>query len=401
MKRTIIFSVLLMFLFGAMAYATETRVMTMGEANNIVMDEANISLYPSVINYYPSLFIGEFSDYDYYKIGGHFQFAQESNPFVIGAYFSQDDYDHDIFFEGGTKTRVSADHRIDLFYGRNLGEIPFGFAFGYYSEGEKDEDDDVTSNYDQSLTRFEFMLGISPMEKKLDIAGGIALTSWNDEDYRFWSATDSGFVKISEPAGNMDLMLNARYWMDPMGNYVLIPHASFLYSKQGVDWYDDDVDDNWVVDETYESTDMMFTLGLGMNYEADEDVLVVGDFGVAVDNYKLEYTDPQDADNNWEYKDKLFVLPHFKIGIDAKVFKWLDLRSGVWTRWERQTDETEGTKDVESDSRVDTYLGAGFNWGRFYIDAEVHTDFLEHGPYFISGESTDYLFERVSVKYMF
>jgi hypothetical protein len=229
----------------------------------------------------------------------------------------------------------------------------------------------------------------------MDISFGIALTTWTDEDY-----IDGALNPVSEPAGNMDFGVNFRYWMDPMGKYVLVPHGAFWYSKQGVDWYGFDAGD-WTITMSDENKYMMFDLGLGMNYEAMADVLVVGDFGFMMEKeeWTRDYTDT--AIDPEEWKDGFMVLPYFKLGIDAEIFKWLDLRSGVATYWEGETYEpSTDMKRKYSSAFTDTYLGAGFNWGNFYIDAEINTDFIENGPYFISGEY-DYLTENVTIKYMF
>ena len=112
--------------------ATETRVMTMGNVNHIVKDDANIKLFPSTINYYPNIFVGEIGDdfngptkddYDEMcEVGVHWQFGADSdNPWVLGLYFSDEEYYHWIL----DKTEEDADHRIDLYYGRKLSDMPF------------------------------------------------------------------------------------------------------------------------------------------------------------------------------------------------------------------------------------------------------------------------------------
>jgi len=410
MKRTLIFAVLAAFLLGAMAYATETRVMTMGEVNGVVKDEANIWMYPSTINYYPKLFIAEYGGSgpskadgsDLWKVGAHFPFGEESeNPWVLGAYFSWESYWNSVFdwwWEYDKDIEGSAGKLMTLYYGRNLGEMPFGFVFSYYNDKYKNEDTLLTNNYEQSLSRMEFSLGVSPLDKKLDIGAGISFSTWKDEDFIILG-TDSAMRPLSEPSGNMDFAITARYWMDPMGKYVLVPHGSLVYSKEGGDLYGV-VDGDWAVDETREVKEMMLEFGLGMNYEAAENVLLVGDIGLQMDNEKWtqDFTDP-DADD-YEEEDKWLALPFFKIGIDGEVFKWLNLRSGAYTRWTRYNETWDYYDRSDTYVSTSTYFGAGFHWNNLFIDAAINTDFLENGPYFISGEY-DYLTEKVTLKYMF
>jgi hypothetical protein len=298
-----------------------------------------------------------------------------------------------------------------MYYGRNLGEMPFGFNFGYYHGSNKIEDSVDANNSELSLSRYQFGIGISPMEKKLDIGAHIAFTSWSVKDYEVVT-NDSGYFDITKPKGNMMFDFNIRYWMDPMGKYTIIPHAGFMYDKQGIDVYGENTNGDWAVDYNVENKETMFDLGVGMNYDAMENVLVVGDLGFNLDNYKTTYK-LMDPDTTVEWKHKMFVLPYFHIGIDAKVFKWMDFRSGVYTRWEKNTYEPSDfsfspgyTKETNSDAYTDTYLGAGFHWGSFYIDAWINPDFIQNGPAFISGDysydkGTLPFAEQVTLKYMF
>jgi hypothetical protein len=403
MRKVLILLSLVAFVMGSMAYATDTRVISMGEVNGVVKDNANIWMYPSTINYYPNIFLGEVgdqglggtkADYDEMcQVGAHFGFGQDGDkPWVLGAYFSDDPYYHDIV-AWWDKTEIAADQRINLFYGRNLGEMPFGFFLGYYSDGDKNEDEDETVNYEDGLSRYEFMFGLSPMEGKLDVSFGIAMTSWTDKDYRVYGA-NSGLVDISKPTGNMDIGGSVRYWMDPMGNCTLVPHLSFAFLKQGLEEYGAD-GDNWVLYYTYETSETLLDLGIGMNYEADEDVLVVTDFGITLDNWKWEETEEAIAGGEtYEETDNYLLLPYFKLGIDAYVVKWLDFRAGVVNQWVKNTWEPDFVAD-ESEKRVYswaetwTYLGAGVHWGDLSLDAIIAPEFITNGPYFISGEDTD------------
>jgi len=185
-----------------------------------------------------------------------------------------------------------------------------------------------------------------------------------------------------------------------MGPYTLIPHFTFEYYKQGYE-YLDEINNAWVTGGSVETKETNFDVGLGLNYEADEDVILVGDIGFWLNNFETTYKDVDPVDTTWKNKDKMMYLPYFRLGIDADVFKWMDFRAGVVKQWQKSTYDPFGDSKVSwSWAETMTYLGAGFNWGNFTIDAAINTDFLENGPYFISGEN-DYLTEMVSLKYKF
>ena len=157
---------------------------------------------------------------------------------------------------------------------------------------------------------------------------------------------------------------------------------------------------------------------LGTNFQVSDDVMTVTDFGIAFYSNKSENTWITDPDvdptvvQEQVYDSSGSALPYFKLGLDGKVLKWLDLRIGASTTWDSgewthdsvinpdpgDTSYTEIQKDNGADT--DLYLGAGMHWGNLSIDVQMETDFMENGPNFISGEN-DVLFNRVSMKYMF
>ncbi len=429
MKRLLTFTVLLVILMGGMVLATETRVNTMGNVNTVVKDEANIFLFPSTINYYPKLFAAEFGErnnlmkdgdeYDVYlnRVGAHFQFGQKSEkPWVLGAYFDTrtyvpdivDEYVFDYFTKDADEGPWGTNHRITMVYGREISAIPFGFIFSYYNSGSKVDNDTVyidgeDFNYDRSLNRYEFSFGLSPMQKKLDLGLMFAFTSWKDK-YAYDEAL--GLIDATKPKGNMDIALTGRYWMDPMGKYTLVPHAGFMYRKEGVELYEVSGDPS--ANALYETVSWKYTaidLGLGLNYDASQNVLVVGDMGVNMQVWKDKYEYAGSTTAAPEPKWTDMMLPYFRVGIDAEAFKWMNLRAGVVAQWFRTKYEPVSSRQYKGNFvETETFLGAGFHWGSFYLDANIDPDFLSRGPYFITG-SNDYneydISNKISLKYLF
>jgi hypothetical protein len=407
-----------------MLLATETRVLTMGDANMIVKDVANISLFPQTIINYPNLFIAENDDDDYFwSVGAHLKLDESSTPAVIGAYFSTYGYYNWLYYNYGHGDYISsANNRIALVYGREMGGNPFGVGFRYYRASEKgtyEEDTangvwDYLDNYEYSLTRYELTTGISLKEKKLELSAGIGITTWNDKEYYY--NPDPVYGDFTKPKGNLDLMLNARYWMNPRGKYVLIPHFSFWMGKEGLDYHPGRIDsvydgETYTVYKTntvFEDKYTQFDLGIGMNYEAAENILIVGDVGIMleVEKEKMEYEFPDYVDEAYVVTDTTFEtkwtwnsMPYFRLGIDAEVFKWLNLRAGAETWWVSRKYEPARNdyeysnygliKYEEGNVQTNTYLGAGCHWNNLGLDARIDPQFLTNGPYFISGD-TDY-----------
>ena len=60
MKKTLIFGFVFM-LMAAGAFATDTRLLTMGENYTVMVDDYNVWMFPSRINMYPNIGVGEFA----------------------------------------------------------------------------------------------------------------------------------------------------------------------------------------------------------------------------------------------------------------------------------------------------------------------------------------------------
>lgn len=396
MKRLLIFSVLCAFVLGGIAYATETRVLTMGDANGIVKDEANVMIYPSTVNYYPKLFVGEYqSGPEFSIVGGHFRFAEDSKPMVIGAYFSTEPpYWPSILSSLGLGTRPTDgetppatldNRRIIFLYGREISGTPFGFKFNYDQASEKyNYPAPAADQTERSIMRMGFMFGLSP--SNFDLSAGISLTSWTDKD-----ATGADLTK---PSGNMRIDLNARRWWGPFGKWMLVPHAGFVMDQEGVE----ELTAGSVTNKTTD-TDMMVDIGLGGNYDAAPDVMLVTDFGVGYDAQKRK-VEPTGGTST-EVKTTTMVLPYFRLGIDAMIFRWMDFRAGVASKWLGEKEEpTADTEETRSWVNTDAYLGAGFHWSDLMIDAWIDPGFLTRGPNFVSGASGN-LGWRISLIYWF
>ena len=64
MKRLLLILLAASVLLSTSVLASDTRVRTMGDNNMVLLDEANIRLFPSRVLDYPNLAIGEFGGDD-------------------------------------------------------------------------------------------------------------------------------------------------------------------------------------------------------------------------------------------------------------------------------------------------------------------------------------------------
>lgn len=448
MKKLIILTLVLCFMASA-SFATFTRVKTMGNAYMTLEDEYNIWLFPSTLYDYPELFIAEFTDHDivqrdasfdikangyYYdeiytsgygtggiprlgyispyidgftNLGAHFTFG-EDKPCVLGVYFSESrayvqtdfinpsswfDVDNDVDFD------MMQNRRIDLFYARMLGENKFGFHLGWVKSGwENDyatssDPDDPRSTPAYGINMINVGLGLTAMEDKLDLGFDFKMLSWTDEN--------SAGEKDTESDGSMSFKLAGRYFNEVNQKVTLIPHAKIMYEKLGVKVYNDDSDPD--LDLTGTFTGMKFAGGLGMNYNAAANVLAVTDIGFKYNTQKLE----DEVEGGATSEDKLtsITMPYFKIGMEATVFDWFDLRLGgvsywMWDSFDYANFYSDDNTEKQNSVMTEFYLGGGFHWNNLYLDAYLNPEFLTEGVYFVNGDETDDFAYQVSLKYL-
>ena len=393
MKKILILSLILV-VAAASAFATGTRVLTMGDNNNVMIDDANVSLYPSRVFNYPNIGVGEFgSTYDgegyygnMYKFGVNFKF-NEKKPWVLGTYFSTEGtenptaYDGTYFGRYGSGWRgldLSSNRRIDLLYGRKFGTSIFGFGFNYISSGSKS---DVAGNkWEDSYSRYGFNFGLTPDNGKWDVAAALSLGTWTNKD-------DSGDV-LTEPDGYTDFSLRGRLFHKLNQNVVLIPHAEVAFGSHGQKAY---FPFYYVNGDTtaYKTKQTTFGLGCGLNYTPVTNVLAVLDFGFSYNKLTTEDTHARYDGETWRDttvtdKQTTVTLPYWKLGLEGDVFSWLDVRFGATSNWESFKWEKNYKYNYASNS---TYLGLGFNFNRLHLDTQVNPELFLEGFNFISGNS--------------
>jgi hypothetical protein len=404
MKKLILLTALIFVVAFAAGNATQVRTLTMGDANFILHDENNIWIFPQTLYDYPELMVGEFyEDYESYTefsdIGIHYKFG-EKKPYVLGVYFTQNqpfeipNYDYYFNYEDNKK--------IDLFYSRMLGAHKFGFHFNFINGGWRHDIDSNTTEdismdkSEQSVTSMEFDIGLTPNNGNLDLSAGIGFLSWKDKNAM---AED-----LTKPKGNLLFGVAARYWYQYNQKITFVPHLGFMYRKEAIEYYADNADLT-DLDETDTYKNMSLDLGWGMNYTPAAGVLAIGDIGFLYEKYTDKYEPVGTGVTITENKYTYTSIPYFRIGLEANVLKWVDLRMGGTSYWDNDKDEYLHTGGQTYEYRYhynyfssDFYLGAGLHWGNFYADLYVDPMLVTDGPYFLSGNSTDWSYQ-VSLKY--
>jgi hypothetical protein len=394
MKKLIILTLAVLFLMSAAAFATQTRVLTMGDNHVILVDDANIWNWPSRLNNYPDLAIAEFESSDNFtRFGVHWQFGTD-NPWVLATYF-EDNFTFTPYF--GLPFFPAFDNRRGhFFFAKNMGTNKFGArATGYWSGYENTDNDTPPFQQKESFTYYELSLGLTDANDGWDIAVTGGFGSFTDE---------FAGLPQSEPDGMLDFMaLGRMFWAGGNPNFTYVPHAGIEYHKAGYDFFDG----TGANDENYKLTAFVVQAGIGQVYTPSTNVEAVIDVGLGIERYKEEYTDLVTATNNYENKNNYTVIPYFKLGLDAGVFDWMDVRFGATNFWTMQKNEFSqpgvGVPNFFEDkfnyADNQTYLGFGFHWGNLHVDTYTDPEVFLNGFDFISGDGNGDMNFQMSAAY--
>lgn len=423
MKMTMILCLGLVMLMAASAMATETRTMVMGDNDMIIVDDANIFRFPGRTVNYPNLAVGEFDvSNDFSKFGINWQFGDES-PWVVGTYFSTMGPVVPAWSDGSAMFSwdgpFAQNRRIHIVGAKGFSQFNMGWQIEFAKsswEVEAQQADTLINVSKESLREVVFGVGLTEAATgKWDVALNILFGTWTNED----AAGNAEYL----PDGYSDIWLEGRYFLVRSPKITLVPHIMFGKGKRGLERYNHPGEpDTLVFSNGYPTTldlvdtrkSTMLDLGIGMNYTSGPNLLAVCDMGIMLTKTDSEgdYSTAMDTlgfgYNDWDDSYKEWAFPYFKIGMEAQVFKWMDIRMGATSYWNSSTDDeaTPGTTPTlssttkQSYTNNETYLGFGFNWNRLYIDTYTDPQLVLDGFNFISG-STDArnMNWRVSVLY--
>lgn len=401
MRRLLVCTVALVLLVSSVASATNVRVLTLGDNNVILRDDANIYLFPSTINNYKKLVVGEFgrsyTSKDFRTLGIHWQIGDE-NPFVLGTYLHNDEVVlpspfSTIYFNFWDSPLPNK--RIDLFGGTMLGETPVGFHLGLVgSETTVDRPHDKNEAY---FVKFNCDVGATLAEGKADVTAGFAIASFTD----IGTALDGSAYDQTKSEGSIKMHFLARYFLEKNPRYTIVPHIGGSLEGTEFSYYGLNVNDP-EEDSTKTWDAVNFNIGSGFVWTPFDNALCLFDAGIAIHNSKIE-VDPVEGITT-EFKKTTLTVPYFHMGFEGNVFKWMDVRFGATSNWVRikDTDDYDyGESTYEyfmSYPSNGTYLGFGFHWNRLHVDTYTDPELFLDGFNFISGRDNDMNF-MISVFY--
>jgi len=410
MRLVAVLTVFVLLVVGMSAFATDTRVLTLGENNMILIDEANISLFPSRLYDFQNLVVGEFGRVDYgvatgdveyvgedpefKQFGVHWKFGTE-NPVILGTYFHNSEYsypgvvyrddpitDYGMYpfplldfpdYYGDDDSDLRSNKKVDLYAARQFGDNIAGLHIGRIGSSWEYKAEDI--NPEKSYGVYSFDFGMTMKDGQFDWSVGMDITSF--------SMTNAAGNDLIKPSGKNSFNMQTRYFYTFNPTYTIIPHASLTFGKLGAEYYST-VGADTELDSTIEFSSTLVEIGCGLQSTPVKNVLMVLDVGVMFDQIKA--TDEEVGEDKEEYKLKNNAFPYIKAGFDADVFKWLDVRFGAVSYWDDQKLEDEDEEMIWNYANNQTYVGLGFHFNRLHIDTRVDPNLFLDGFNFISGE---------------
>ena len=414
MKKCLIITLTLLLFMSISSFATNTRVLTMGDNNMILLDEANIWLFPSRINDYPDVVIGEFGSFshEYYsgeygtpseftELGIHWKFNEE-RPWILATYLHNSDvvnpFSSPFYSNYGSPYGYSAqfvpfdwtlmsNQRIDLFLGHEW-TIPIGFRLSLIHSSQ--QNNEPTNLDEEGFRIYQFAAGWTWPVPRIDVSAGIELMSWTDKGTDNTTSPATAYDE-SKPKGNWALYAMGRRFV-PNPPYTIVPHAAIFYAKNEAEYYSAPPPSPSLA-QTDKYTRFGIEVGVGLQYAPSSNALAVIDFGLKYNKLDGEFKDITTYDASL----KTVTIPFFKAGADVKVFRWMDLRVGATTYWDRKTRENDfkliPDKLTQNYANNETYLGFGFHWGDLHVDTYTDPNLFLKGFNFISGEKTSMNFQ--------
>jgi hypothetical protein len=398
-------TICLLFGFAApVAFASDTRVETMGAVNHVIRDNYNIWLYPSTLTEYPNLAV--------LGLGGRIITPTYFDPFQnrtfsvplpgFASSLGSDIYGGStvklnsksalgFFASAANNTGIefgNATQRFDLFYGMKMEQLALGLHVGRTSGMQKSSNSQSpASNVERSVGLWDFQVGIGSELSGMgsfEAAFNLGLLSFTNK---------FGGQKQSEPDGNLNLGARARLFYKMNEQLTLVPNAEFIRNKIGVK------SGTGATASKQENVSSTLLLGVGFLYKPQENYLFVSH--VFFDRMSEKETDtPPAPARSSESKDTFTTLPGVSVGLDAQLRKWIAVRFGV-VKWLGKAKFEGGTTTTEfSAAPFDWAMGIGIHVGDLLIDLGMDRDFIKRGPNALSGQ-TGPMFPKATLLYTF
>ena len=291
----------------------------------------------------------------------------------------------------------NVDLKVGLGFAVKLGErMRLGATLsimGDNADVEQPDQDSAQVQKDQGAMIIDFGLGFGvDITPKHELEVGLGLEfGWLEDARDSVDPTSGQFVDLEEhwSATHLGVRINARHTFHITKKMALVSYARFLIGSQ-------EVKNEFVLaanaqNGSWDAFDIH--AGTDLRLEVAKDVWVVPGVGIRYAQQTLEGVGSIDRD-----LDRILTLPYYGVGVDIRVFEWLDFRFGAqqFVNLYRVSRTPQGQDTVEvqaSDVITTVSTGLGFNVAigesTLSLDVNINPNFWLNGIYIVSGATTN------------
>lgn len=377
--------------------ASSSRMGALGNLENYLRDDSEISTYPSLMNFYSNQACAEI--------------GSDSTDYAFSAIIkSNENYNIGIKINPADFSIYMFDLHNPLIYNHLLRKIEFlishdsGLGFGIGYMGNKYENSSINEDYlnynNYKFSGKYFDPRISYSNDKLDLALAVPFYM-SDEDYD--EHVNNVLNKRSITNSGLDININSRYFIRN-DRYELIPSCNFYLKNLDYESKIVGTSSKYTVD----TQNYTFNLGLAFHKQYNDYL----DLTIAYNPYNYYHykRDEKSFGSDSKTKSKATTTSNaLRIGIESKFNKYFTGRLGAQNydyTYDKDYDHYTDTVHDYNESELTTYeqynvyLGFAVNIKSFTIDALFNEKMLTDGPNLISGE-TNSLNSKVSLTYKF
>lgn len=413
-KRLILLTIGILTLFAVSAFATETRVATMGNGGLYLKDDAGIFFYPGTMSQYQKMVIAEHQGSNFTN-RTPFAYNSESRVGIIMpawgngtlAIFAGEGNENFNFGGGFNNGFFAPSTRFLVGYGMNTGNSSLGFQVDFSGVKDENAGSPVQGGTPDIFTAstWGFGFGLStPMGDLNNLDFGFRLRIGSFEDKRD-SSTE---VLQNKSDGNMALSFVLRDYY-ALNDYMnLVPVAALgIASEKNIEYAGAD-------SNLFKFNTTSYEFGLALQTKPTENSEIIGGAGYRSIKFREKMFDDASGGDTLitDFTTTNTDLPFAWLGFETQVKSWMHFRIGVEkaiATFKEKSEKPvaaasadEGRNEFKETSSPFSYaVGSAFHAGPVTMDVQVTNDWWLEGPYFLSGNSNGTMFPMVSFTYNF
>ncbi|MBW6515324.1 MAG: hypothetical protein K0B81_01745 [Candidatus Cloacimonetes bacterium] len=399
---------LFMLLFITLAFASESRMFSMGSVYGFLRDDTDVMIYPGSIHRYNRLVFAEMRSWNNksnWSVGGNIPFYTNVFGFRFNVPTELDLYDFD--YDSGPYRDwdvIDMDHKINFIFGfmDNFG-LGFGMAMdqaNYTLQVYEEEGSIIELEFSIDALLLEFMGGYS--NEMFDLGLTMQLPNGILEN------------EVSLDKGELSgllLGLNGRYFIIDEDNVSMMTILDIKLSNTSFEFKHYDEDTLFYTEKDDHSL-LGVSFGIGINYQInDNNLLVLGlkPLGMTKTAHEEEYLLINADKEVTKIEQTITTLPEYRVGLESRISSWLTGRVGAYQQYHFIGYEKNFTYGDQSyliekysyyESNFNVSIGFAVNFRNFTIDGVLSDSFLFDGPNFIGGKSNG-IATQLSLKYSF